>query len=147
MTQPAPETRSFLVVRAGGRPVGLPLEELLEVLEPTRCLPVPAREPALRGVIDVRGRLVPVVHLGALLRGGACPPEVGEAVVIVRAGARRFGLEVDAADAVASEPTLPVPREAALPWAAALVRTAGGLVPLLDLGAVGARLTESGAGT
>jgi purine-binding chemotaxis protein CheW len=147
MTRPVPETRSFLVVRAGARAVGLPLEELLEVLEPTRYLPVPAREPALRGVVDVRGRLVPVVHLGALLRGGACPPETGEAVVIVRAGGRRFGLEVEAADAVASEPTLPVPRDAALPWAAALVRTAEGLVPLLDLGAVGARLTESGAGT
>jgi purine-binding chemotaxis protein CheW len=147
MTGPAAGTRAFLIVRAGARSVGLPLEHLVEVLEPTRYLPVPAHESALRGVMEVRGSFVPVVHLAALLGGRACPPETGEAVVIVRAGGRRFGLEVDAADVVAREPTLPVPPEAALPWAAALVRTAGGLMPLLDLGAVGARLIESGAGT
>ena len=37
-------------------------------------------------------------------------------------------------------PGLPVPPGSALPWAAAVARTDGGLVPLLDLAALGARI-------
>ena len=43
------------------------------------------------------------------------------------------------------DPGLPVPAGTGLPWAAAVARTDGGLVPLLDLAALGARITETSA--
>jgi chemotaxis signal transduction protein len=134
-----------LLVRAGGRLVGLPLDQVVEVLDPGAAFPVPAREPAVRGVTVVRGRILPLVHLGALLDGGACPAERSHTGVLVDLAGRRLCLEVEDAESVLYEPGLPVPSGTALPWAAAVARTEGGLVPLLDLAALGARITETTA--
>ena len=134
-----------LLVRAGGRLVGLPLDQVIEVLDPGTAFPVPAREPSLRGVAVVRGRILPLVHLGALLDGGPCPAERSETGVLVELAGRRLCLEVEDAESVLYEPGLPVPSGAALPWAAAVARTGSGLVPLLDLAALGARITETSA--
>ena len=134
-----------LLVRAGGRLVGLPLDQVVEVLDPGAAFPVPAREPSMRGVAVIRGRILPLVHLGALLDGGPCPPERSETGVLVDLAGRRLCLEVEGAESVLYEPGLPVPSGTALPWAAAVARTEGGLVPLLDLAALGARITETSA--
>ena len=58
---------------------------------------------------------------------------------------RRLCLEVDEADSVLYERGLPVQGGSALPWAAGVARTAHGLIPLLDLAALGARFTETTA--
>ena len=84
------------------------------------------------------------MDLQALLAGSAAGPVRGELAVIVRAGGVRLCLEVDAADVVLRGDPMPVPRDAAMPWARAVMRYEGVLVPLLDLGALGARLTETG---
>ena len=135
---------AFLLVTAGGRVVGLPVEYLDGVTEPAHCSTVPSPEPALRGVSTMRGVTVPVVHLGTLLGGGALPAARGETAVLVTVDGRLLCLEVDEADVVVREPAMPVPADAAMPWARAVVRRPEGLVPLLDLTALGARLMEAG---
>jgi chemotaxis signal transduction protein len=132
-------------MRAGARLVGLPLDQVVEVLDPGTSFPVPASEPAVRGVAVVRGRILPLVHLGALLEGGACPAERSDTGVLVELAGRRLCLEVDEAESVLYDPGLVVPPGTALPWAAAVARTDRGLVPLLDLAALGARFTETSA--
>lgn len=132
-----------LLVRAGGRLVGLPLAQIVEVLDPGQAFPVPAVEPAVRGVTVVRGRILPLVHLGALLAGGVCPAARAQTGVLVELGGRRLCLEVDEAESVLDEPGLPVPSGTVLPWAAAVARTDAGLIPLLDLTALGARISET----
>jgi chemotaxis signal transduction protein len=134
-----------LLVRAGTRLVGLPLDQVVEVLDPGASFPVPASEPALRGVAVIRGRILPLVHLGALLDGAACPAERTDTGVLVELAGRRLCLEVEEADSVLYEAGLVVPQGPALPWAAAVARTDRGLVPLLDLAALGARFTETSA--
>ena len=134
-----------LLVRAGGRVVGLPLAQVVEVLDPGTAFPVPSVDPAVRGVSVIRGRILPLVHLGALLQGAPCPPERGEVGVLVEVGGRRLCLEVDEADSVLYERGLPVQSASALPWAAGVARTAHGLIPLLDLATLGARFTETPA--
>jgi chemotaxis signal transduction protein len=134
-----------LLVRAGARVVGLPLEQVVEVLDPGSVFPVPALEPSVRGVVVIRGRILPLVHLGALLDGSSFPSARTETGVLVELGARRLCLEVEDAESVLYDPGLPVPPGADLPWAAALARTEVGLVPLLDLAALGTRITEAAA--
>ena len=135
----------FLLVRAGGRWVGLPVEQLLAVSDFGRPQPVPSPEPAMRGVAGVRGETMPVIHLGALLSGGACPVEQGDTGVVISVDGVRICLEVDEADVVVRETALPLPPASSMPWARAVVRRPEGLVPLLDLTALGARLAGTGS--
>jgi chemotaxis signal transduction protein len=135
----------YLLVRAGGRRVGLALANVVEVLDLGVAHPVPSVEPAVRGVAQVRGRVLPVIHLGALLDGLACPLIRGEAAVLVEVDGRRLCLEVDEAEIVSRELGLPVPPETAIPWAIAVARHPDGLVPLLDLTALGTRMSEATA--
>ncbi len=134
-----------LLVRAGGRLVGLPLMQVVEVLDPGAAFPVPSVEPAVRGVSVIRGRILPVVHLGALLEGRPCPTERSELGVLVELGGRRLCLEIEEAESVLYGRGMPVQAGSALPWAAGVARTPQGLIPLLDLAALGARFTETSA--
>src|SRR5437867_8377035 len=60
-------SRGYLLVRVDGKAYGLPLARVLEVGDLAEVLDVPRALPAMRGLTPLRGRLVPVVHLGALL--------------------------------------------------------------------------------
>ncbi len=134
-----------LLVRTGSRVVGLPLDQVVEVLDPGPAFPVPSLESSFRGVAMVRGRILPVVHLGALLDGTACPAQRSDIGVLVELAGRRVCLEVDEAESVLYGAGLPVPGAATLPWATGLARTPGGLIPLLDLAALGERFMEASA--
>ncbi|HEX7337074.1 MAG TPA: chemotaxis protein CheW [Gemmatimonadales bacterium] len=133
----------FLLVRIGGRRVGLELAHVIEVTQVGAIHPVPTLEPAVRGVAALHGRLVPVIHLGAWLDGGGCPPIAGDLVAVVIVDGRRVCLEIDDAEAVLREPALPVPPGSTLPWAVGVARHPEGLVPLLDLAALGSHFREA----
>lgn len=130
----------WLLVRAGGRRVGLALEQVIEVLDLGPIHPVPSTDRAVRGVTASRGKVVPVIHLQSLLGGDGGG---GGTAVLVRLGGRRVCLEVDEVEEVLGEPGFPVPPEVSLPFAVAVARRSGGIVPLLDLTAVGARIAEA----
>jgi chemotaxis signal transduction protein len=132
----------WLLVRAGERRIGLALDQVVEVLDLGPVHPVPATDPAVRGVTSSRGRIVPLVHLATLL--GEAGGHGGTAVLVGLEG-RRICLEVDEAEEVLREPGLPVPPEVSLPFAVGVVRRPDGLVPLLDLIAVGTRIAETAA--
>lgn len=135
----------FLLVRASGRLIGLPVEHLVAVADVGLAHPVPSPEPAMRGVAGVRGETMPVIHLGALLAGTACPPESGQVGVVILVDGVHLCLEVDEADVVVRALAMPLPSASALPWARSVVRCPEGLVPLLDLTALGARLAGKGS--
>jgi hypothetical protein len=131
---------AFLLVRAGGRKVGLPVEAVIEVREPDELGAIPALEPALRGITALRGRLMPVLNLGTLLGGDAGP---GLVVVVMEIGGRRVGFEVDDADVVVGGGVPLLVADDTLPWARVIAVLPDQLyVPLLDLGGLAARLTE-----
>ena len=138
--------RRYLLVRIGGREIGLAIEHVLEVVDLAAAFPVPAQEPAMRGVVDVRGRLLPVFHLAAMLDATECPAARSGIGILARVGRVSVCLEVEAADAVVSEAVLPVPPGERLPWAVGVAQRDGTLVPILDIKALGARLQGAGAG-
>jgi chemotaxis signal transduction protein len=141
----------YLLVRAEGKAYGLPVGRVLEVGDATEVLQIPRKLPAVRGLTPLRGRLVPLIHLGAFLTGRDAPPatEGVRTVVLVELGtseggggsSRQVAFEVDDADAVVREQPLPVPRGQTLPWAAGVAERDSGLVPILDLDALGERIT------
>ena len=137
-------SRGYLLVRVDGRAYGLPLGRVLEVGDLGDVLDVPRVLPAMRGLTPLRGRLVPLLHLGALMGERAAPAERGRTAVLVEIGAgegaRQVAFEVDDADDVVREAALPVPRGESLPWASAVARRRGALVPILDLDALGDRI-------
>ena len=135
-----PVSQGYLLVRAEGKPYGLPLGRVLEVGDLGEVLEVPRGLQAMRGLTPLRGRLVPLVHLGALLGERPPPAERGRTAVLVALGERSVAFEVDDADDVVREPMLPVPGGESLPWAAGVARRMGALVPILDLDALGDRI-------
>ncbi len=136
------DSATYLLVQAGGRRFGLGVEHVVEVRDPGVVAQVPAMAPAFRGVEALPGGLVPVLHLAALIDGTPCPEERGGTLVIARLGDRRVALEVDLADVVRREPLLSSESES-LPWVRAIAASTDGYVPLLDMGALALRLTES----
>jgi purine-binding chemotaxis protein CheW len=90
----------LLIVRVGGRLLGLPVEHVEETMRVLPCEPVAAAPGYVRGVAVVRGRVTPIVELRQLV--GAAEGAVAEAeaaparIVTVRTReGQRVGLLVD----------------------------------------------------
>ena len=135
-------SRGVLLVRTGGRRLGLPLVGILEVGDATVVSRVPGSAPSIRGMVRARGRLVPLAHLGALVSGEACPaPNPDRSVVLATVADRWLALEVDDVDAAPDEEVLPPPEGSGLAaWALGVVRRDNGWIPILNLDALADRL-------
>ncbi len=131
----------YPLIRVSGDRYGLPIEEVVEVVDDAKAETVPGAQQAVRGIARIRGRMVAVVHLGALLTGCSPPNECAHTVVVVRCGDRRVAFEVDDADAVVRETSVSVPEEARLPWISGVARHNEELIPSLDMDALNERLT------
>src|SRR6266704_6717303 len=135
--------KGYLLVRAEGKAYGFPVNRVLEVGDATEVLSIPRKLPAVRGLTPLRGRLVPLIHLGAFLSGRPAPAVEGVlTIVLVELAGKQVAFEVDDVDAVVREQPLPVPRGQTLPWAVGVAEQGEGegLVPILDLDALGDRI-------
>lgn len=93
-------------VRAGGERYALAVDDVTEVGELGEVTPLPGSAPEVLGLRNLRGQVVPVVDLAALLSvGGRAAPT---RVVVAESGTRRAGLAVEAVDGVDE---LPEPSE------------------------------------
>ncbi len=136
----------YLLVRADGRQYGLPIEEVVEVVDRAGSEPVPGGQRAVRGVVKVRGQMLPVVHLGALLHDRTPPEEETGTMVVTRFSGRRVAFEVDDADAVVRDLPIPVPPGTELPLASGLAHYREALIPILDVKLLGERLVTANRG-
>lgn len=89
-----PGALSLVLVRMGGRACAIPCEHVVEIIPRVLMSHVPDAPAEVLGVINLRGRVVPVVDVRGRLAGH------GEAaafqhLVILRAGARQLGVAVD----------------------------------------------------
>ena len=131
-----------LLVRAGRLRVGLPVSQLQAVTDPAAVVPVPSTEPSLAGVTTVRGAMLPVISLHALL--GEPPEHNSGMFVVVEIDGSSLCLAVDEAETLLRGEPLPLPPDAEMPWARAVLRDGDAFVPLLDLEALAGRLSETG---
>jgi len=88
-----PATRAWCSFRLGDHRYGVALEAVQEVLRPQPVTRVPAGPPALAGLMNLRGHIVPVVDLRVLLGLGTA--DETSFLVIVRADDGPVALLVD----------------------------------------------------
>lgn len=86
---------ALLVVRMGGRSCALRAEHVIEILPRVRLSQVPNLPDQVLGVVNVRGRVVPVIDVRARVSGSDAPPPSYLHLVIVLAAGRHVGLAVD----------------------------------------------------
>ena len=94
--------RAYVRVRVGAESYAMPVESVLEVAVTGEVTPVPGSRAEVLGVRSLRGQLLPVIDLGALLgcRGGAPAARL----VVAEAGHLRAGFAVDEISDVARLP-------------------------------------------
>jgi chemotaxis signal transduction protein len=119
-------------VRAGGERYALAVTDVTEVGELGEVTPVPGSAPEVLGLHNLRGQVVPVVDLAAMMGLG----DRGELsrVVIAESGNRRAGLAVEAVEGIEA---VPEPSEdSASPLLSGAVLVDGELVGIVQTGAL-----------
>ena len=90
----AEQRREFLTFRLGAESYAVDILKVQEIRDIERVTRVPHVPPFLRGVINLRGAIVPVVDLGLML-GFPQPLDLATAsAIVINAGGRFTGLAV-----------------------------------------------------
>jgi purine-binding chemotaxis protein CheW len=134
------DTRGFVLFRLGDEEYGIPIEQVLAIIRYEQPMPVPRAPEGVLGVINLRGRVIPVLDLTARLRVGVFRPGLPSRIVITEVGSGSVGIAVDSASEVVALPNSsigPVPDSVLSSHTAGLFEGVadrdGALVILLDL--------------
>jgi purine-binding chemotaxis protein CheW len=93
---PGSPSQTLVLVRAGTRLCGLPIDHVIETMRPLPVTHIPGTPRYVSGVAIVRGDPVPVIDLAALLGDGTAAVGAAARFVTLRAGERAAALAVSA---------------------------------------------------
>ncbi|MGE5517557.1 MAG: chemotaxis protein CheW [Bacteroidota bacterium] len=131
--------RQFISFKIGDEEYGVDIMDIREIKGWTATTELPDSPPHLRGVINLRGAIIPVFDLRARFSGQLTQATARHVTMVVTVGSRVMGLLVDAvADiiTVANADIQPVPDMDTgdhCRFLAGLVTVEGRMVALLDL--------------
>lgn len=94
--------REFLTFAISGQDYGVDILSVREIRGWTRETPLPNVPASVRGVINLRGNVVPIFDLRLRLNADAPEPTASNVVIIVDAHAGQYGLLVDAVSDIVS---------------------------------------------
>jgi len=98
-----PELRNVIVFAIGAARYAVELRWVREVVTLGFVTAVPTAPPALGGVCNLHGTILPVLDVGVLLdQGAGPPPRQGDGALVIEAEGVLCGLRVDQVDHVAS---------------------------------------------
>jgi purine-binding chemotaxis protein CheW len=97
-------TREVLVFEVGGRTFALPTKDVCELVRAVAITPLTNAPPVIEGVVDVRGRVLPVLDMRARFRLPRKPLDPSDHFIVAWAGARGLILRVDRATHLALVP-------------------------------------------
>lgn len=86
---------SLLLVRMGDRPCAIPCERVVEIVPRVNLDHIPDAPAAVLGVMNLRGRVVPVMDVRAHVAGHAVDVKTYQHLVVIESGDRQVGLPVD----------------------------------------------------
>jgi purine-binding chemotaxis protein CheW len=92
----ADDPTSVILLRLEGHEYALPLGCVVEVVRMAALAPVPDAPAHVLGLLDLRGRVVPVLDLRRRLGLAPAEPGLSTPICVVEAGGRGFGLVADA---------------------------------------------------
>ena len=100
-----PELRNVIVVTIGGARYAVELRWVREVVSLGFVTNVPTAPPAIAGVCNLHGAILPVLDVAVLLGGApGAPARQGDGALVVEADDASCALRVDQVDHVASLP-------------------------------------------
>lgn len=120
------------------RRFALPLETVDRVIRAVEVTPLPEAPDALLGVINVEGRIIPVVNLRRRCRVTERQIGPGDQFIIAHTSRRSVALPVDSADVIPCSPEMVVPVERNVSGPGGVhdvIKREDGLVPIYDLDA------------
>lgn len=88
--------RQFITFHSAGQEFGADIMTIREIRGWTQTTSLPHAPDYVRGVINLRGIVLPVIDLKARLGRGHTEPDIKHVVVVVKAAERTIGLLVDA---------------------------------------------------
>ncbi len=126
----------ILVFEVHGQQFGLRSEDVLEVLRAATLTPMPNVPRAIEGLLNLRGRAVPVLNTRAMFGFPEQAMRHSDHLVLLRSGDQPVALRVDRAlDLIALEVEMPEasePKGSASYFVDLVVNTADGMVHVLD---------------
>ena len=134
---PAGPTREVLVFELGGQRYGLPTLDVSELVRAVAITRLPDAPAFIEGVVNVRGRILPVLDIRARFHLPAKPLDPSDHFIVASAGARGVILRVDRAIHLALVDDSSVQAAQALgssaTYVAGVAKLDGGLVLIHDL--------------
>ncbi|MBN2470557.1 MAG: purine-binding chemotaxis protein CheW [Anaerolineae bacterium] len=85
----------FVICRVGEQQYAISVADMLEVTAMVRLTPLPAAPPAVLGVVNRHGAVMPLLDLRVCLGQPAEPPDLNSLFVVVRGPEYVAGLVVD----------------------------------------------------
>jgi purine-binding chemotaxis protein CheW len=129
--------REVLVFEVGGQKYALPTSDVRELVRAVTITPLPNAPSVIEGVVDVRGRVLPVLDVRARFRLPAKPLDPSDHFIVASAGPRGVILRVDRAthlalvDEASVQPSQTLGPSAT--YVAGVARLDGGMVLIHDL--------------
>jgi len=138
---PGSAIRNLVAFRLGRQTYALPIEPIVQIIEMVAITSIPQVNPAVEGVINVRGTAVPVVSLRCQLGLPEAKLQLHTPIILVQTGERMVGLIVDqvadvfniGADQIARPKDILPDGLGDVPLLQGLMHTSQGTVLLLDL--------------
>jgi purine-binding chemotaxis protein CheW len=132
-----PRTREVLVFEVGGQAYGLPTADVRELVRAVAITPLPNAPAVIEGVVNVRGRVLPVLDVRTRFRLPATPLDPSDHFIVASAGPRGVILRVDRAThlALVDEASVQSPETLGPSgtYVAGVAKLEGGLVLIHDL--------------
>lgn len=91
-----PSSSEFVAFRLGTQEFGIDIISVREIRCWTPTTPLPRAPMYVRGVINLRGAVLPVIDLAQLLGLAVSEPSPSQVIIVVQIGGRIAGLLVDA---------------------------------------------------
>lgn len=94
----------LVTFRLGREEYGVEIDLVREIIRGSDITPVPGALPHVRGVINIRGKIIPVVDLAARFGLGRAAEGQEQRIIVVELGEKKIGMLVDSVSQVIKLP-------------------------------------------
>lgn len=131
--------RELVGFRVGDQAFCIDINSVLEIRGWTPVTPLPEAPAYMRGVVNLRGAILPIIDLAVLLGLPTSEPSARHAIMVARCGGRTVGLLVEAVseivqiDGATLQQTPEIGRAEGTSLVAGIFAIDGGMISLLEM--------------